>query len=384
MKGSVVERNGKYSIVIYLGRDSLGKKKQRWVSGFDTKKAAERELPRLLVKLQDGELLENNKITFGKFIESWLESKIKKDNLSPTTIDGYNNIVFNHIIPTIGELKMQDIKPFSLQKYVDIKHEELSSKTLNNHKRILTSAFLYAIDMEILDKNPMTKVKFPREKKAEIIPYDIEQTITLLELIQNNKTLNTPVTLSIMLGLRRGECLGLRWSDIDFINNKIYIKQNLEYVKGVYYFKDTKTIKSQRTITAPNVLMDYLKEHRKWQKEIMLKSGGTWINEHDLVCTRMLNGKPIIPHSLSGMFKHFLSSNKLPHIRFHDLRHTNATLMLALGTNSRVAMQRLGHSNISITLGLYSHVLESVDQEVADRFDATFSAGLANGLANKK
>lgn len=384
MKGSIVERNGKYSIVIYLGKDNFGKKKQRWISGFDTRKAAERELPRILVKLQDGELLENNKMTLGVFIENWLEGKIKKDNLSPTTIDGYRNIIFNHIIPTIGDLKLQEIKPYNIQKYINLKCEELSPKTLNNHKRVLTSALIHAVDMDIIEKNPILKVKFPREKKQEIKPYDLEETSILLDKIQKNKTLSVPVTLSIMLGLRRGECLGLRWSDIDFENNKINIRQNLEYVKGKHYFKDTKTINSQRTLSAPKSLMDYLREHNKWQKEMLLRSGGSWINEYNLVCTRSSDGKVLVPHSLSTMFSYFLKTNGMRHIRFHDLRHTNATLMLTFGTNSKVAMQRLGHSNVSITLGLYSHVLESVDKDVADKFDAIFSERLANGLAELK
>ena len=259
MRGSIVKRGEKYSIVIYLGKNEFGKPIQKWFSGYSTKKEAERDLPRLLVKIQDGELIDKNKITFKSFVEEWLKNKIKKDDLSPTTIDGYENIVYNHLIPVLGALKIQDIKPYSIQKYVDQKSDTLSPKTLNNHKRVLSSIFIYATDMEVIEKNPMQKVKFPREKSAEVVPYDLGECIQLLDLIQDNITLSMPVTLSMLLGLRRGECLGLRWSDIDFKNNRISINQNLEYVKGVYYFKEPKTKKSKRTLAAPQVLMDYLK-----------------------------------------------------------------------------------------------------------------------------
>lgn len=121
MKGSIVKRKDSYSIVIDVGRDAFGKRKQRWFSGFKSKNEAEKQLPRILVKLEDGELIDNNNITLGNFLNDWLKGKIKKDNLSPTAIDGYSNIIFNHIIPTIGKLKLQDIKPYNLQKYFDIK-----------------------------------------------------------------------------------------------------------------------------------------------------------------------------------------------------------------------------------------------------------------------
>lgn len=373
MKGSIVKRGEKYSIVIYLGKNEFGKATQKWFSGYNTKKEAERDLPRLLVKIQDGELLKSNKINFKDFTTDWINNKIKKDKLSPTTSDGYLNIINNHLIPILGDAKLQDIKPYTIQKYVDIKSEELSSKTLNNHKRVLSAIFNYAINMEIIEKNPVLKVDFPRENDNEVHPYNKKECEELLDAIQNHQMLKIPVTLAMLLGLRRGECLGLRWEDIDFVNNKISIKQNLEYVRGQFYFKDPKTKKSIRTVTAPQVVMDYLKNHLQWQRELKLRSGGTWRNEYNLVCTRK-NGQPLIPHTLSDTFRVFLINKGFKRIRFHDLRHTNATLMIGSGINTRVAMQRLGHSKISITLGLYSHVLEEMDQEAANTFDNLFKS----------
>lgn len=375
MKGSIIKRNNKYSIVIDIGRDTFGKRKQRWFSGFNSKQEAENELPRILVKLQDGELLDNNSITLEKYAIEWLENKIKKDKLSPTTIDGYENIVYNHIIPVLGKMKLQDIKPYNLQKYFDFKfngdkdRKGLSARTLANHNRVLKSLFISALDMELIDKNPITKVKLPREKKEECTILTLEESKKLIELVQKNLTLKMPVILSLLLGLRRGECLGLRWSDIDYENKTITISQTLQVVKGEFIFKEPKTTKSKRVIAMPESLVPILKEHYKWQGKMRLESGGTWNNERGLVCTKKTDGKPIIPHNVSERFSGFMLKNNLPVIRFHDLRHTNASLMLAAGVSAKVAGNRLGHSSISITLDLYSHVLKTVDDEAAEKLN---------------
>lgn len=369
MKGSIVQRGDSYSIVIDVGRDAFGKRKQRWFSGFKSKKEAEKALPKLLVKLEDGELIDTNNMTIEKFFSEWLEGKIKKDNLSPTTIDGYKNIIFNHIIPTIGKLKLQEVKPYNIQKYFDLKSNSLSARTLNNHKRVLTTGFIHALDMDLIEKNPMNRVKPPREKKEETKILNVDECNLLLEKVQNNLTLKMPVTLALLLGLRRGEVLGLSWDSVDLDNKTIKIVQNLEYVKGKYYFKEPKTLKSKRTLSIPDSLVDILRKHYTWQCEMKLRSKNTWGSKENLVCTRKKDGTVITPHTLSTMFNYFLRTNKLPQIRFHDLRHTNASLMLAAGVSSKVAGDRLGHSKVSITLDLYSHVMESVDREAAEKID---------------
>lgn len=369
MKGSVVKRGNKYSIVIDLGRDNFGKRKQRWFSGYNTKKEAERELPRLLVKIQDGELLDINKSTLEQISLEWLEQKCKRDALSPTTIDGYKNIIHNHIIPTIGSCKIQDIKPYTMQKYIDLKSEKLSNKTISNHNRVLTSIMLYALDMELIDKNPMIKVKLPRGKKKEIEILNLNECNLLLDKVRGNKVLEMPVTLALLLGLRRGECLALSWDDIDYKNKQISIRKNLECVDGEYYFLEPKTHNSKRIISIPDMLIPLLKQHYKWQREMTIRSGGVWKNENNLVCTTKTTGSPVRPTVLSDTFRNFLIKNNLKQITFHGLRHTNASLMIAANVPAKVASSRLGHSNISITLDLYSHVMKEVDMSAAEKIN---------------
>ncbi|BAH05413.1 hypothetical protein CKR_0362 [Clostridium kluyveri NBRC 12016] len=185
-------------------------------------------------------------------------------------MNGYENIIFKHIIPTIGRLKLQDIKPYNLQKYFDIKNEILSSRTLSNHKRVLSSALIYALDMGLIEKNPLTRVKLPRQKKEETKILNIQECNLLLQKVENNLTSKMPVMLALPLGLRRDETLGLSWDAVDLENKTISIIQNLEYVNGKYYFKEPKTLSSRNT----------------------------WGTEKNLVCTRKKDGNPITPHVL--------------------------------------------------------------------------------------
>ena len=370
MKGSVVKKGKKYYVVIDMGRDALGKRKQKWISGFSSEKEAEKELPRILIQYEDGELLNSNKITLEKLCENWLEYKNKYENLADTTRAGYENIINKHIIPLIGKLKTQEITTFHLQNYIDVKYNEgLKVTTLKNHRRVLRSLFIYSIDMEIINKNPMTKVKLPKGEKNKTAALELDDAKRLLEIVQKNLTLKMPVTLALLLGLRRGECLALTWDKIDFDNKIITIDSNLEYVDKKLIFKDVKTDKSNRKIAISDGVIAILKAHKNWQNEMRLRSGGTWRNDYNLVCTKKTTGKPLVPHSMSSNFKVFLKNNGFPHVRFHDLRHTNASIMLAAEIAPKIASNRLGHSSVGITLDLYSHVLENVDREVSDKIE---------------
>ncbi len=369
MKGSIVKKGDKYYIVIDTGRDEFGKRKQRWLSGYKSYKEAEKALPRILVQLEDGDLLDNSSMTLEKMSNQWLDHKKKYDNIAATTRSDYENIL-KHIKPLLGNLKVQEIKTFSLQKYFDKKSLELSGTTLRKHKRLLNSLFIYAIDMELISKNPVTKVKLQKFKKEESKVLDINEGQRLLDVVQKNRTLKMPVTLALLLGLRRGECLALTWDNIDYKNKIITINKNLEYVDKELIFKETKTLKSTRRIAITDSMIKLLKDHYKWQMEMTLRSGGTWKNEYNLVCTQKTTGKPIIPHSISSNFKRFLIQYKFDkNIRFHDLRHTNASIMLAANIAPKIASERLGHSNIAITLDLYSHVLENVNREASNQIE---------------
>lgn len=370
MRGSIIKRGSNYSIIIDLGRDQLtGKRQQKWFSGYTSKRSAEKDLPKLLIKAENGELVPSNNIRLKDFLKDWLENHSKKQDLSPTTIDGYNNIINNHVILLLGDLKLQDIKTYNIQQYFDKKFKTLSAKTLTQHYRVLHKAFDYACRIGLIEKNPCKNVDRPKEKKIETKVLNIEETKELLDIVNGHWYYGAPVTLALLLGLRRGEVLGLRWEDINFKDKTITINQTLEKVKGKFVFKEPKTEKSKRTIAITDDIVKILNAHKKQQMKLQIAFHGEWQNKYNLVCTRD-NGKPITPTVLSTGFQLFLKKHKLPSMRFHDLRHTNATLMLAAGVSAKVAGNRLGHSNIKTTLDLYSHVLEHIDRDAAEKLDS--------------
>jgi integrase len=243
--------------------------------------------------------------------------------------------------------------------------KNLSGKTLLQHHRVFRKALDYAYKMQLIGKNPADLLEAPRAKKYKAAALDAKQAKTLLNVIQNTR-LEVPIHIAIACGLRRGEILGLRWNDIDFNNGTITINQNLVRAGLELVFKEPKTEKSKRTIPAPTQLMLLLREHKKKQIELQLRSYGEWNNERNLVCINS-NGEPINPATFSHAFGDFLKRNNLPSIRLHDLRHTYATLMLLAKTETKIVSELLGHSTIGITADLYTHVLKDMKQEAAEK-----------------
>ncbi|MFN1873244.1 site-specific integrase [Clostridioides difficile] len=179
----------------------------------------------------------------------------------------------------------------------------------------------------------------------------------------NNSIIEMPILLMLLLGLRIGEVAGLKWSDVDLDNSIININQILIYANSKIIFKEPKTEKSKRTLSVPKELIEKLKIEKLKQNKMKLQ--GTLENENNLVCLNT-NLKPWIPTTLSKTFHNFIKRNNLRNIRVHDLRHTNASLLLLGGTNMKVVSERLGHTDIKITMNRYSHVLEEMDKEASD------------------
>lgn len=178
----------------------------------------------------------------------------------------------------------------------------------------------------------------------------------------------TIILLLINTGLRRGELCGLEWKDIDFKNAVLYVRRNTLYLPDRGIYDDTpKTASSQRAIKLPANCIPMLKEYRAWQAAERLKLGDQW-QEHDRLFTRW-NGEPIHPDTLTNWFSDFVKRNDLPPVTIHSMRHTNATLLIAAGTNLRTVSARLGHAQTSTTANVYSHAIQSADAAAAETLD---------------
>jgi len=321
-----------------------GQKKSKYKSGFVKKKEAENwgiDEKRRLEGLQPG----SEKTRIKEYLERWM--KIKESKLSPTTISGYN-VNINHINKYIGEAEISKLKLLDIQEMLDeLSKSGLKYKTVKYVYRTLHAALEYAVKAEILIKNVCKGVEIKEdEQKFEVKVYSAEDLKKLIFLLRKQEhPIYICVLLASMRGLRRGECLGLRWADIDFDHGVARIKNNYVIVNKKEYHRKVKTKESERLINMDGFVSVELKAH----KERVHKNGfiSTYICEID--------GKLPNPTHISRQLKSFQTANNLPVCRFHDLRHTFAVLQLEYGTDLDTLKRLMGHSKVGITSDIYLH-----------------------------
>lgn len=245
----------------------------------------------------------------------------------------------------------------------------LSGKTALHYHRLLSSMLETAVQWQLIPSNPCKRVKAPRAERKEARYLDEKQAAEMIALLDKEPIqYRTIILLLINTGLRRGELCGLEWKDIDFTNAVLYVRRNTLYLPDRGIYDDTpKTISSQRAIKLPANCIPMLKEYRAWQAAERLKLGDQW-QDHDRLFTRW-NGEPIHPDTLTNWFSDFVKRNNLPPVTIHSMRHTNATLLIAAGTNLRTVSARLGHAQTSTTANVYSHAIQSADAAAAETLD---------------
>jgi integrase len=223
----------------------------------------------------------------------------------------------------------------------------------------------------MVSRNDATLVSPPRVQQTEIEPFTPVQAKQFLAAIKGNR-LEALYSVAVALGLRRGEALGLRWQDVDLDAGTLTVRVTLQRVSGKLQLVEPKTSRSRRTITLPQITIKALRTHKTRQLEERLAAGEQWL-ETGMIFTSTI-GTPLEPRNLNRQFTKLLEQLGLPHMRFHDLRHTCASLLLAQGVHPRVVMETLGHSRISETMDRYSHVIPALQQDAADRLDKLLSS----------
>lgn len=374
MKGHITKRGkNSWSIVLDLGRDANGKRRQKWHTVHGKKDAAEREMARLIHTLSTGEYVEPSRMTVGDYLKRWL-ADYAKPNVSSRTYDGYYDIIHGHIIPAIGHHALAKLKPLQIQAHYTAALESgrkdksggLSAQTVLHHHRVLREALQQAIRWKLLVWNPADAVEPPRAVRVEMSALDENETATLLAAAAETE-MYLPVLLAVSTGLRRGELLGLRWADVELDAGRLSVRRSLEQTRSGLNFKQPKTKKSSRTITLPTVTVEALRRHRVAQAKNRLQLGPAY-KDGDLVCCNS-DGAPWKPDSFTRAFIQLVRSNNMAHIRLHDLRHSHATQLIKQGVHVKVVSERLGHAGIAITLDTYSHVLPSMQETAAKSFD---------------
>ena len=255
-------------------------------------------------------------------------------------------------------------KPIS--KIFDIinKDKKLSEKLISHHHRLISAMLNIAVQWQLISSNPAERVKPPRVTRKEAKYYDIEEVNQMLTLLENEPIkYRAIIHIVLFCGLRMGELCNLEWSDIDFENESISVSKQLQYLPdfGIYEMESAKTESGNRTISIPPTLIDLLKEYKAWQNDEIVKWGDKWIVSEKLFTKE--NGAPIFPDTPSKWFGKFIKRNNLPPLTFHQLRHTNASLLISQGVDIATIANRLGHADKSITLKTYTHVIKQQDRE---------------------
>jgi integrase len=292
------------------------------------------------------------------------------------TYEGYESLLRRHALPVLGELPLRDLTPLDVQSLYSrllapASGAALSAGSVLNLHLVLTQAFAQAVRWQLLPANPVAGAQPPRPRRPPRLVVDPPLVSRLLESVAGG-WLELPAAIAAATGMRRGEILALRWSDLDDGLTLARVQRSLQPTRGGLVFEQPKTRRSRRTVILPAFLLPYLHTQQAGQELRRQLAGPAW-EEHGLLIDRG-DGQPLNPDTLSAGWARHLRQKGLPPVRFHDLRHAHATLMLAKGVHPKVVSERLGHASIGITLDTYSHVLPTLQQEAAAAFDDLFPA----------
>ncbi|MGD0290693.1 MAG: site-specific integrase [Candidatus Binataceae bacterium] len=376
-EGTIFHRNdGRWCADIDLGWEN-GKRKRKSLYGTTRKEVAE-ALNKALREKAQGLPVAIERQTVAQFLAKWLTDSVKS-SVRPLTFEQYAQHVRLYIEPAIGNIQLSKLSPQQVQGLINAKLQDgLSPRTVQITLFVLRKALAQAVKWDLVIRNVAEVVDRPRVESKEIRPLTSDQVQHFFNALKDER-MEAVFTVGLALGLRRGEVLGLRWEDVNFEDREISIKQALQrsggrYVNGegsrsVLHFVRPKSERGVRTIAMPERVAAVLRGHRARQAEERLLAGSKW-TDLGLVFTAR-NGTPIEPRRLDTEFKKVLKRANLPEtIRLHDSRHFAASLLLSQGVHPRTVMEILGHSDISLTMNTYSHVVPDLMREAADKIDA--------------
>ena len=311
------------------------------------------------------------RLTYRAYLEDWLETSVKP-SVRPYTFQSYETNVRLHIAPTLGNVKLAGLTPQHIQRLMNEKMASgLSPRTVQYIHAIVRRSLVQAERWGLAARNVARLVSPPRVPKADVNPLTPGEVKRLLAAVQEDR-LSALYTVAIAIGLRQGEALGLRWMDIDFETSTLTVRASMQWHDKKPQLAEPKTAKSRRTIRLPTVCVEALHAHRGMQALEKEHAGSKWNNDLGLVFTRE-DGSPLTRSAVTHRFWRILDSAKIPKRRFHDLRHTCATLLLAQGVPLRVIQELLGHSQMSTTADIYATVLPVLMTDAADKMDTILS-----------
>jgi integrase len=366
--GTVYPRKNKDGkVTCYRGSYFAPDGKRRYVSA-KRKGDAERALREAMTDADRGLVFDATKQSVSEYMTRWLED-FAKANLASRTYHNYKLQIREHIVPAFGKMKLSKLDTPNIQAFYTAKLQDgLKPASIRYIHAVLRCALEKAVDLRLITRNPAANARPPKIKQEEITPLDVEQARDLLKAAKGDR-FECLYVLSLMCGLRMGESLGLRWPDVDLEAGNLRIHRQLQRIRegGGLVFSEPKNA-SRRTIDLPQRAIEALISHRKRQLEQQLRAGAKW-QDDDLVFTTTIGTAVDAQNVVNRHFKPMLRRAGLPDIRWHDLRHTCATLLLSRGTHPTYVQKLLGHASVQLTLDRYSHWMPSMGKHTASAME---------------
>lgn len=381
MAGHIESRGeNKWRLVYESGR--VNGKRIRHKKMFEgSEKQAQKALALFVAEVEGMVTADPNKITVAQFAERWLKD-YGEEHLKPKTIHDYKQMLRLRVLPALGSLKMSQVKPLHLiaffkqlqqSKARNRSGDALSPRTVHYYYRFLHSMFSKAVQWQVIKDNPLNHVDKPKVPRQEAKFYDEEQSRELLKaILRESPKYQAIIALGINTGLRRGEILGLEWSDINWETNQISVNKTSQYISdmGGTITGTPKTYTSIRNVSVSPSVMQILKRLKSTQNREQLKLGTMW-HESDRLFTTW-NGSPMHPDTISSYFKKFIDKNDLPPLKFHGLRHTNITLLLSKGFSLTDVAHHAGHANAHVTDAIYGHSTKNAQMSMGQALEFLF------------
>jgi integrase len=380
-EGSITRRpDGRWMAQVTIGRDPATGKPQRATFYGKTRQEVADKLTKALRDKQQGTFVAPHKLTLGEWLQTWLW-EYKAPRVRPATFAGYEMIVRRHLSPALGHIALQDLRPEHIQRSLNTRLQEgMAPKTICGHRLLLVNALARAEKNGLVARDVCRLVEPPRYTRKDMRVLTMEQMTTRLLPALTGHRLSAVFLTLFLVGLRRGELLGLRWQDVDMKAQVLHIRQTIVRVKDYaightrLVVQEPKTASSRRTILLPEACLTALRQHRARQATERLAYGPGY-TDHGLVFCRE-DGRPLDQRTLNDHFRKAIAEAGLPPLRLHDARHTFATWLLEQGVSPKVVQTMLGHSSIAMTLDTYSHVSLELEKQAAATLNAALHAGL--------
>ncbi|MFI9602733.1 tyrosine-type recombinase/integrase [Streptomyces sp. NPDC052043] len=361
--GSIWQRkDGRYEARVYVPQPD-GTRKRKTVYG-STWEECDTKRQELVRRDRQGIPTPTRSAKLSEWLPYWLEHYIEpRRKLS--TYDKYETHVRLYLVPLLGTKRLESLSVADVRRFISRMQNAHSAATAKEAHRVLRTALTAAVREELITRNVAALVEPPRVKQREIRPWTLEETLTFLEAARRDP-LYAAFVLAVAMGLRRGELVGLRWSDVDLGNRVLHVRQQTQRRRGTLYDDDPKSRRS-RVVPMPALCIAPLRWHRLRQREAFARTGVAWSETGYVFATR--TGRPVEPRNVYRSFTRVAADTGLRVVRLHDARHGCATLLTAAGVAPRVIMEILGHSQISITMDVYTHVVHDTQREAISHMD---------------